>query len=44
MHLSFLNQTGLKGAVEVTAENGTLVIWCSRKAREGWAEPFAEMA
>lgn len=38
-----LEQSGLKGEVEMTAENGTLLIGPVAKARAGWAEAFREM-
>jgi antitoxin MazE len=39
-----LEQTGLSGEVEISAENQTLVIRPARKPRAGWAESFREMA
>jgi antitoxin MazE len=39
-----LEQTGLQGEVEITAEDGSLVIRPARKPREGWAAAFQEMA
>jgi antitoxin MazE len=39
-----LEQTGLRGEVEIVAENGSLVIRPARKPREGWDEAFREMA
>jgi antitoxin MazE len=39
-----LEQTGLRDDVEITAEDDTLIIRASRKARAGWAEALAEMA
>ena len=39
-----LDQTGLNGEVEITAENGSLVIRPVKKAREGWAAAFEKMA
>jgi antitoxin MazE len=39
-----LEQTGLRGEVEVSAEDGTLVIRPARRPREGWADAFREMA
>ncbi len=39
-----LDQTGLAGEVEITAKDGQLVIRPVRKAREGWATAFEEMA
>ncbi len=34
----------LRGEVEITAENGALVIRPARKPREGWEEALREMA
>ena len=39
-----LEQTGLQGEVEITAEDGTLVIRPVRKPREGWAEASKRIA
>ena len=39
-----LEQTGLAGEVELSAENDALVIRPVRKARAGWAAAFALMA
>lgn len=39
-----LEQTGLSGEVEISAENGALVIRPARKPREGWAQAFQKMA
>jgi antitoxin MazE len=39
-----LAETGISGEVEISAENGSLVIRPIRKPREGWAEAFQEMA
>jgi antitoxin MazE len=39
-----LEQTNLRGEVEIDAEDGTLVIRPARKPRTGWAEAFADMA
>ena len=39
-----LEQTGLRGEVEIVADNGSLVIRPARKPREGWDEAFREMA
>jgi antitoxin MazE len=39
-----LEQTGLRGEVEITAEDGSLVIRSARRPREGWAAAFEEMA
>jgi antitoxin MazE len=39
-----LEQTGLAGEVEITAEDGSLVIRPVRKPRDGWAAAFQEMA
>lgn len=39
-----LEQTGLQGEVEITAEDDSLVIRSVKKPREGWAAAFQEMA
>jgi antitoxin MazE len=39
-----LDQAGLCGEVEITAEKGSLVVRPARKPREGWAAAFREMA
>jgi len=39
-----LEQTGLRGEIEITAEADCLVIRRVRKPREGWAAAFQEMA
>jgi len=39
-----IEQTGLKGDVEIEAQNGKLLIKPAVKARAGWAESFKEMA
>jgi antitoxin MazE len=39
-----LEQIGLEGEVEITAEGRSLVIRLVRKPREGWAVAFQEMA
>jgi antitoxin MazE len=39
-----LEQTGLSGEVEISAEDQTLVIRPARRPRAGWAESFREMA
>ncbi len=39
-----LEQTGLQGEVEITAEDGSLVIRPVKKPRDGWAAAFQEMA
>ena len=39
-----LEQTGLQGEVEITAEDGTLSIRPVKKPRDGWAAAFREMA
>ena len=39
-----LELTGLEGDVELSAENGTLMIRPITKPRAGWAEAFEEMA
>jgi antitoxin MazE len=39
-----LEQTGLSGEVEISVQNGSLVIKPSAKPRAGWAAAFREMA
>lgn len=39
-----LEQTGLQGEVEITAEDGSLVIRPVKVPRAGWAAAFQEMA
>ena len=39
-----LEQTGLRGEVEITAEDGSLVIRPARKPRDNWASAFEAMA
>jgi antitoxin MazE len=39
-----LEQTGLQGVVEMTVENGSLVIRPVKKPRDGWASAFQAMA
>lgn len=39
-----LEQTGLRGEVEISAEDGSLVIRAAKKPREGWAAAYQEMA
>jgi antitoxin MazE len=39
-----LEQTGLQGEVEITAEDRALVIRPVKKPRDGWAVAFREMA
>ena len=41
---SLLEQTGLSGEVEISAEGGALVIRPLKKPRAGWAAAFREMA
>jgi antitoxin MazE len=41
---ALLEQTGLSGEVEISAEDGTLVIRPVKKPRDGWATAFQEMA
>lgn len=41
---ALLEQSGLRGEVEIRLENDSLVIRSVRKPREGWAEAFQEMA
>ncbi len=39
-----LEQTGLRGEVEIHVENNSLVIRPLKKPRQGWAAAFQEMA
>jgi antitoxin MazE len=39
-----LDQTGLRGEVEIDAENDVLIIRPARRPREGWAAAFQKMA
>ena len=39
-----LEQTGLRGEVEISVQDGSLVIRPARKPREGWSEAFREIA
>jgi antitoxin MazE len=39
-----LEQTGLRGEVEISAQEGTLIIRPAKEPREGWAAAFQEMA
>ncbi|MFO0811326.1 MAG: AbrB/MazE/SpoVT family DNA-binding domain-containing protein [Gemmataceae bacterium] len=39
-----LDQTGLSGVVEITAENGSLVIRPTKTPRAGWDAAFRAMA
>jgi antitoxin MazE len=39
-----LEQTGLSGEVEISAQAGTLVISPAKRPRAGWAVAFREMA
>ena len=39
-----LEQTGLCGEVEISAEDGALIIRRTRQPRAGWAVAFQEMA
>ncbi len=39
-----LQQTGLSGEVDISAEDGTLVIRPARKPRAHWAAAFQDMA
>lgn len=41
---SLLDETGLPEEVEITAKGDSLVIRPARRARDGWAEAFSEMA
>jgi antitoxin MazE len=39
-----LQEAGLEGEVEITAEKGSLVIRSVKRTREGWASAFQEMS
>jgi antitoxin MazE len=39
-----LEQTGLRGEVEITARDDPLIIRPARRPRESWADAFQEMA
>ncbi len=39
-----IEQAGLSGVVEITVQDGSLVIKSIAKARAGWATAFREMA
>ncbi len=39
-----LEQTGLSGEVEITVDEGALIIRSVKKPRDGWAGAFQEMA
>jgi antitoxin MazE len=39
-----LEQTGLRGEVEINADDNSLVIRPVKKPRDGWAAAFQEMA
>jgi antitoxin MazE len=39
-----LEQTGLRGEVEISVQDNSLVIRSARKPRAGWAAAFQEMA
>jgi antitoxin MazE len=39
-----LKQTGLRGEVEMIAQDGCLIIRPARRPTEGWAAAFSEMA
>lgn len=41
---SLLDQTGLEGEVEISAEEGALIVGPAAKPRAGWEASFAEMA
>lgn len=40
----FVDKTGLSGEVEISAENGSLVIRSAKKPRAGWSDALQEMA
>ncbi len=39
-----IEETGLKGEVEINAHNGALIIRAAKKPREGWDAAFKMMA
>ena len=39
-----IEETGLKGEVEINARNGSLIIRSAKKPREGWDAAFKTMA
>ena len=39
-----LEQTGLRGEVEISVQDDSLIIRPARRPREGWAAAFQEMA
>jgi antitoxin MazE len=39
-----IEQAGLKGEVEITVQDGALIIKSAAKPRAGWATAFQEMA
>ena len=39
-----LEQSGLCGEVEISVQNGSLVIYSARKPRAGWSAAFRQMA
>jgi antitoxin MazE len=39
-----LEQTGLKGEVEITVRDNALIVQSAEKPRAGWASAFAAMA
>ena len=41
---ALLEQTGLRGEVEIGAKDDSLIIRPARQPREGWAAAFQEMA
>ena len=41
---ALLEQTGLKGEIDLIEKNGSLVIRPAKSPRKGWAEAFQEMA
>ncbi len=41
---ALLEQTGLKGEIEILVEDDALVIRSAKKPRAGWTEAFREMA
>jgi antitoxin MazE len=41
---ALLEESGLSGEVELSAQNGTLVIAQAARPRQGWAEAFRRMS
>jgi antitoxin MazE len=41
---ALLEESGLRGEVDMSVQDGTLVIAPGRRSRQGWAEAFRRMA